>query len=105
GANLVYTVSLSAATNGLTTYAYTLGGGSATASSDYNTTPVFSNGVTLVGGNVIVPSGVTAFTVTVSTIDDTIVDSATPETLPLVVGGATGIGGILDNEKPTITSV
>ncbi|MFZ6802205.1 hypothetical protein, partial [Undibacterium sp. Di24W] len=41
GANLVYTVSLSAATNGLTTYAYTLGGGSATASSDYNTTPVF----------------------------------------------------------------
>ncbi|MFZ6802202.1 hypothetical protein, partial [Undibacterium sp. Di24W] len=75
GNNLVYTVSLSAATNATTTYAYSLGGGSATATSDYNTTPVFSNGVTLVGGNVIVPSGVTAFTVTVSTIDDTVIDS------------------------------
>ncbi|MFZ6802192.1 hypothetical protein, partial [Undibacterium sp. Di24W] len=86
---LVYTVSLSAATNATTTYAYSLGGGSATAP-DYNATPVFSNGVTLVGGNVIVPSGVTAFTVTVSTIDDTVIDSASPETLPLVIGGATG---------------
>ncbi|MFZ6802199.1 hypothetical protein, partial [Undibacterium sp. Di24W] len=54
---------------------------------------------------VIVPSGVTAFTVTVSTIDDTVIDSASPETLPLVIGGATGTGGILDNEKPTITTI
>ncbi|MFZ6802200.1 hypothetical protein, partial [Undibacterium sp. Di24W] len=54
---------------------------------------------------VIVPSGVTAFTVTVSTIDDTVIDSASPETLPLVIGGATGTGGILDNEKPSVTKV
>ncbi|MFZ6801429.1 retention module-containing protein, partial [Undibacterium sp. Di24W] len=75
GNSLVYTVSLSAATTSISTFAYSLGGGTATAGADYNTTPVFSNGVTLVGGNVIVPSGVTAFTVTVSTIDDTVIDS------------------------------
>ncbi|MBC3809716.1 choice-of-anchor K domain-containing protein, partial [Undibacterium seohonense] len=105
GNNLIYTVSLSAATSNVSTYAYSLGGGTATAGSDYNTTPTFSNGVTLVGGNLIVPSGVTSFTVTVATINDVVVDSASPETLPLVVGGVTGNGGIIDNDQPTITTV
>ncbi|MBC3809749.1 hypothetical protein H8K52_20660, partial [Undibacterium seohonense] len=105
GNNLIYTVSLSAATSNVSTYAYSLGGGTATAGADYNTTPTFSNGVTLVGGNLIVPSGVTSFTVTVATINDVVVDSASPETLPLVVGGVTGNGGIIDNDQPTITTV
>ncbi|MBC3833729.1 hypothetical protein H8K33_19695, partial [Undibacterium amnicola] len=53
GTSLVYTVSLSAATTIASTYAYNLGGGTATAGSDYNATPTFNNGVTLVGGNLI----------------------------------------------------
>ena len=87
------------------TYAYSLGGGTATSGLDYNNTATFSNGVTLVGGNLIVPAGVASFTVTVATIDDAIVDSASPETLPLVIAGVTGAGGILDNDQPTITTV
>jgi len=59
--------------------------------------------VTLVGGNLIVTIGVSSFTVTVATINDTVIDSLAIETLPLVVGGATGIGGIIDNE--TISKV
>ncbi|MFZ2269799.1 MAG: VWA domain-containing protein, partial [Azonexus sp.] len=42
--------------------------------------------------------GVTSFTVTVPTIDDSVVDSAATETLPLTVGGVSGAGGIIDNE-------
>ncbi|MBR7801830.1 hypothetical protein, partial [Undibacterium fentianense] len=83
GNNLTYTITLTGTTSNTSTYAYTLGGGTATATSDYNTTPTFSNGVSLVGSNLIVPAGVSSFTVTVATINDTIVDSASPETLPL----------------------
>ncbi|MBR7801849.1 hypothetical protein, partial [Undibacterium fentianense] len=61
--------------------------------------------VSLVGSNLIVPAGVSSFTVTVATINDTIVDSASPETLPLVVGGVTGNGGIIDDDQPTISTV
>ncbi|MBP9684551.1 MAG: type I secretion C-terminal target domain-containing protein, partial [Rhodoferax sp.] len=43
------------------------------------------------------------FTVTYSTIDDTVVDSASPETLPLSIGGVSATGGILDNDKPSIS--
>ncbi|MBC3833724.1 hypothetical protein H8K33_19670, partial [Undibacterium amnicola] len=64
-----------------------------------------NNGVTLVGGNLIVPAGVSSFTVTVATINDAVVDSASPESLPLVIGGVTGNGGIIDDDQPTITTV
>ncbi|MEO8119085.1 MAG: retention module-containing protein, partial [Rhodoferax sp.] len=107
GNSLVYTVTLSSAPLVLSTYSFVLGGGSATAGADYNATPVFSAGVTYnsVTGMITVPVGVASFTVTVATIDDAIIDSASPESLPLVIGGVTGNGGILDNEQPTITSV
>ena len=105
GNDLVYTVSLSATTTVASTYAYNLGGGTATAGADYNSTTTFSNGVTLVGGSLIVPAGVSSFTVTVATINDTVVDSASPESLPLVIGGVTGNGGILDDDQPSITTV
>jgi F0F1-type ATP synthase epsilon subunit len=107
GNNLVYTVSLSSTPLIDSTYDFTLGGGTATAGADYNVTPIFSDGVTYnsTTGKITVPVGVGHFTVTVSTIDDTIIDSASPETLPLVVGGVTGLGGILDNDAPTVTSV
>ncbi|POC07928.1 hypothetical protein CRN39_12820, partial [Vibrio vulnificus] len=66
----------------------------------------FSNGVTLSadGKSVLVPVGVTEFTVTVPTINDT-VDEA-DETLKLTVGGQDATGTIVDNDAlPTIDKV
>ena len=106
GNNLVYTVTLSAAPQAPISYSFNLGGGTATAGADYGT-PTFSNGVTYnpANGTITVPAGVTSFTVTVPTIDDTIVDGNYDETLPLVIGGVTGTGHILDNDKPTVVTV
>ncbi|HSI44705.1 MAG TPA: type I secretion C-terminal target domain-containing protein, partial [Methylophilus sp.] len=103
GNNLVYTVTLSATTNVATTYAYSLGGGSA-STADYGTA-VFSNGVTYnaATGTITVPAGVNSFTVTVPTVDDTIVELN--ETLPLTIGGATGTGIIVDNDRATIDTI
>ena len=95
GGNLVYTVLLSTTTNTATDFSYSLGGGTATADVDYNSTPSFSNGVTLVTNTITVPSGVLSFTVTVATIDDQDVDSASDETLPLTIGGVTGTGHVI----------
>ncbi|MEZ0209753.1 MAG: beta strand repeat-containing protein, partial [Methylophilus sp.] len=102
GNNLVYTVTLSATTNVPTTYTYTLGGGTA-STADYGTA-VFSNGVVLnANGTINVPAGVSSFTVTVPTVDDTIVELN--ETLPLTIGGATGTGVIVDNDRATIDTI
>jgi T1SS-143 domain-containing protein len=102
GNNLVYTVTLSATTNAPTTYAYSLGGGTASAA-DYGTA-VFSNGVVLnANGTITVPAGVSSFTVTVPTVDDTIVELN--ETLPLTIGGATGTGIIIDNDRAQIDTI
>jgi T1SS-143 domain-containing protein len=102
GNNLVYTVTLSTATNAPTTYTYSLGGGTASAA-DFGTA-VFSNGVVLnANGTITVPAGVTSFTVTVPTVDDTIVELN--ETLPLTIGGATGTGIIVDNDRATVVTV
>jgi len=96
GNNLVYTVTLSATTNSPTTYAYSLGGGTA-SSADYGTA-VFSNGVTYnaATGQITVPAGVSSFTVTVPTVDDIIEPN---ETLPLTIGGQVGTGIIIDNDS------
>ncbi|MES1265416.1 MAG: Calx-beta domain-containing protein, partial [Variovorax sp.] len=105
GANLVHTVTLSNASSVATTYAYSLGGGSATSGTDYNATPTFSNGVTLAAGVLTVPAGVTSFTVTVPTILDTI-DEGASETYNLSVGGVVAVGTITDDDAaPTIQSV
>jgi hypothetical protein len=100
GYGLVYTVTLASATTAASQYSYVLGGGTATAGTDYGATATFSNGVTYDSstGLITVPIGVSSFTVNVSTIDDTTVEAASRETLPLVIGGVTGTGGILDNE-------
>ncbi|WP_158148687.1 hypothetical protein [Vibrio fluvialis] len=66
----------------------------------------FSNGVTYDAdtGLITVPAGVTEFTATVATIDDTI-DEAN-ETFTLTVGGVEGTATIVDNDAaPTISSV
>ncbi|HSH87744.1 MAG TPA: type I secretion C-terminal target domain-containing protein, partial [Methylophilus sp.] len=96
GNNLVYTVTLSTTTNAPTSYSYTLGGGTASAA-DYGSA-VFSNGVTYnaATGTITVPAGVNGFTVTVPTIDDTLIEPN--ETLPLNIGGKAATGIIIDND-------
>jgi serine protease len=94
GSSLVYTVALSNGAADVTTFPFTLGGGSASAS-DYGA-PTFSSGVTLAGGTLTVPAGVTSFTITLPTTQDTLSESN--ETVPLAVGSATGTGTIVDDD-------
>ncbi|MFM9834961.1 MAG: retention module-containing protein, partial [Methylophilaceae bacterium] len=104
GTSLVYNVSLSSSASTPTSFAFNLGGG--TASTADIGAPVFSNGVTYnsTTGQITVPAGVTSFTVTVATVQDPIHEGN--ETLPLTIGGVTGTGTIIDDDPvPTITSV
>ena len=99
GTDLVYAVTLSNPSATPTSFPFTLGGGSA-APADYGT-PTFSNGVTLVAGNLIVPAGVTSFSVTLPTVQDTLNEPT--ETVPLSLGGVTATGTITDNDPvPTL---
>jgi VCBS repeat-containing protein len=102
GGNLVHTVTLSNASSTAITLPYSLGGGSATAGTDYGITPTFSNGLTLSGGVLTIPAGVTSFTVTVASTGDTTAEAN--ETYNLTVGGVTGVGTIVDNDAaPTLS--
>lgn len=97
GNPLSYTITLTEAPNQPISYPYTAGG--TTSPADLGT-PVFSNGVTYnsTTGEITVPPGVTNFTVTYPTIDDT--QPENPETLVITIGGVTGTGTITDNEVP-----
>ncbi|MDO9466089.1 MAG: Calx-beta domain-containing protein [Thiobacillus sp.] len=101
GTNLVYTVTLSNGSSTATTFPYALGGGTASPS-DYGT-PTFSNGVTLAGGILTVPPGITSFTVTLPTTLDTL-DEA-DETVPLTIGGVSGTGTIVDDDPTPSLSI
>ncbi|OLU29064.1 Ig-like domain-containing protein, partial [Pseudomonas sp. PA27(2017)] len=109
GDNAVFTVNLSNASSTPTTFSLALNAGTATAGSDYNSTLTnqsFSNGVTYnaANGTVTVPAGVTSFTVTVPTINDTVFEPT--ETFSLTVGGKTGTATIIDNDAaPTVSTV
>ena len=60
--------------------------------------------MTLSAGNLIVPAGVTSFTITVPSTQDTIDEPN--ETYNVTVGGVTGVGTINDDDAaPTISSV
>ncbi|HVZ43521.1 MAG TPA: DUF4347 domain-containing protein, partial [Ramlibacter sp.] len=106
--DIVHTVTLSNASYQDTTFSASLTDGTATGGGvDYTSTLTnasFSNGVTISGGTITVPAGVTSFTVTVPTTSDTI-DEAN-ETYTLTVGTKTGTGTINDDDPaPTIGSV
>ncbi|NOU40966.1 MAG: retention module-containing protein [Methylotenera sp.] len=103
GTNLVHTVTLSNASSTTTSFAYSLTGTTATAGLDFNTTPTFSNGVTLSGGNLIVPAGVTSFTISIPTLDDALNEAS--ETTSLSVGGVTAVGTITDNDAQPSLSI
>ena len=103
GTNLVHTVTLSAATTQPATYAFSLANGTATAPGDYTNAPTFSNGVTLVGGVLTVPAGVTSFTVSYPTIVDALAD--TGETTTVTVGGVSATGTINDPLTDMVANV
>ena len=90
----MHTVTLSNPSSVATTFALSLGGGTATGGgTDYTSTLVngnFSDGVTISGGTITVPAGVTSFTVTVPTATDLL--DETDETYTLTVGAAAGTG-------------
>lgn len=89
GNNLVFTVTTSGSYGITTTHTYALSG-TAVAPSDYSATPTFSNGVTESGGTLSVPSGVSSFTATYTTV----VNGDNGETVILTVGGIAGTGTI-----------
>ena len=103
---LVYVVTLTAATTAPTTYSFALGGGTAGAS-DYDAAGVsFTNGVVLnADGTITVPAGVSQFEVSIPTIDDAVYEPGANETVPLTIDGVTGVGEIIDNDKPGVESV
>ncbi|MFM5054642.1 VCBS domain-containing protein, partial [Aeromonas veronii] len=99
GTSLQHVVTLSGATNVVTQYSFSIAGTgtNAATSADWER-PTFSHGVTLSadGKSVIVPAGVTSFTVTVPTVNDRLVE--TNETLQVTVGDKSGTGTIIDND-------
>ena len=105
GTSLVHMVTLAEAVS-VVPAAYTFSISSVTAStpSDYTATPTFSSGITLLGGTISVPVGVSSFTVTVPTTQDTIFEGS--ETYSITVGAMTSTGTLTDDESaPTIASV
>ncbi|WP_139708063.1 type I secretion C-terminal target domain-containing protein [Aeromonas allosaccharophila] len=103
GASLQHVVTLSGATNVVTQYSFSIAGtGIHAATRDDWGTLRFSNGVTLSadGKSVSVPAGVTSFTVTVSTVNDRLVEDN--ETLQVIVGNQSGIGTLIDNPFITV---
>ena len=108
GEDLVHVVTLSNPSATDQTYSFDLADGAtnpATEGEDYSNLPVFSDGVTLdpVTGEITVPSGVTSFTVTYPTIDDSYADDG--ETTTLTIGGSSSTGTINDESPPDLVEV
>ena len=105
GAGLLYTVTLSAASPSATEHTLAIGG-SATAA-DYGAFS-FSNGVAWKNGSaasgiVVVPANVGGFSITVPSVDDSLIEN--PETLVLTVGGVAATGTITDNDIQSVSTV
>lgn len=103
GAALVYTVTLSGSAGG--EFALALGG---SANSADLGAIAFSDGVawkdgSTASGAVVVPAGVTGFTLTLPTIDDTLIEDI--ETAVLTVGGIAATGTIADNDTQSVSQV
>ena len=68
---------------------------------DYTLPPTFTNGVTLAGGVLTVPAGVTTFDMIVPTIDDTLDEEE--EFYDVTIGGVSAVGTITDNDVAGVT--
>ncbi|WOX49141.1 retention module-containing protein [Aeromonas sp. XH] len=100
GGSLQHTVTLSDATQEATQYDFAIrGSGSNPASNQDWGNAQFSNGVTYnsTTGKITVPAGVSGFTVTIPTVNDRLVEAN--ETLSLTIGGQSGTGTIVDNDR------
>ncbi|QSO21321.1 VCBS domain-containing protein [Aeromonas caviae] len=100
GGNLRHTVTLSDATQEATEYDFAIrGSGNNPASNQDWGNAQFSNGVTYnsTTGKITVPAGVSGFTVTIPTVNDRLVEAN--ETLSVTIGGQSGTGTILDNDR------
>ncbi|WP_421246503.1 Ig-like domain-containing protein [Aeromonas sanarellii] len=100
GGMLSHGVVLSDATQEATQYDFAIrGSGSNPASNQDWGNAQFSNGVTYnsTTGKITVPAGVSGFTVTIPTVNDRLVEAN--ETLSLTIGGQSGTGTILDNDR------
>ncbi|HCH52215.1 MAG TPA: RTX toxin, partial [Aeromonas sp.] len=100
GGSLEHTVTLSDATQEATQYDFAIrGSGSNPASNLDWGTAQFSNGVTYnsTTGKITVPAGVSGFTVTIPTVNDRLVEAN--ETLSVTIGGQSGTGTIVDNDR------
>ncbi|MFM5818959.1 Ig-like domain-containing protein, partial [Aeromonas sanarellii] len=100
GGMLSNSVVLSDATQEATQYDFAIrGSGSNPASNQDWGNAQFSNGVTYnsTTGKITVPAGVSGFTVTIPTVNDRLVEAN--ETLSLTIGGQSGTGTILDNDR------
>ncbi len=96
GGNVVATVTLSATTTVAENYTYSINNVT-TSNSDYGLAS-FGNGVTNNNnGTITVPVGVSSFTFSVGTIDDSVVEG--DESFTLIVDGVTGTGTIQDNDR------
>ena len=106
GANLVHVITLSNSSVTSTTFDFSVALGTASENDIDRAGISFGSGVTYdaATGQITVPAGVTSFTITIPTVEDTIFE--TDETLTLNVGSASGTGTILnDDPTPTIESV
>ncbi|MFA7292479.1 MAG: Calx-beta domain-containing protein [Rhodocyclaceae bacterium] len=107
GSSIVHTVTLSNASSTATTFALSLADVTATGGgTDYTsalTNAAFSNGVTISGGVITVPPGVTSFTVSIPTAADTIDEPN--ETYTLTVGSTSGTGTINDDDPTPSLSI
>ncbi|WP_368199057.1 type I secretion C-terminal target domain-containing protein [Aeromonas sp. R7-4] len=100
GGMLSNSVVLSDATQEATQYDFAIrSSGSNPASNQDWGNAQFSNGVTYnsTTGKITVPAGVSGFTVTIPTVNDRLVEAN--ETLSLTIGGQSGTGTILDNDR------
>lgn len=105
GANLLYTVSLNTASPTPVEHLLAVSGSS--AATDFGSF-VFSAGVTwknddAASGIIVVPAGVSGFTILVPTADDALIESA--ETLVLTLGGVAATGIISDDDSQAVISV
>ena len=99
GTSAVFKVSLSNASSIVSTFTLALHNGSANLTSDYTDSLVFSDSVTINSGNISVPTGVTSFTVTVPTVNDTVAEVT--ESFILSVDGMAATGNITANDSGT----
>ncbi|MBU2450691.1 MAG: retention module-containing protein, partial [Gammaproteobacteria bacterium] len=98
GSDAVFTVTLSGVSSTATSYDLSLASGSATLGDDFTSALSFSDGVAYNSstGQITVPAGVTSFTVSVPTSDDSVHEAS--ENFTLTVGGVVGTGTITDND-------